>query len=375
MTEHNVRRSALLGIGITLGFMLIAYVVGGMKIFHRSYGVTAVFSDASDIGSGDPVRVAGIDVGKVTSIKRLPHTVRISLDINQGVKLSQTTRASIRLRTLLGKKFIDLSDPGAGQRLRSGAVIPVSRTRPAVDVDQVINAIRGSVQRTDVSAINAVLRSFDQVMQGRTADVQRLLTDLSGLANTLVQRKGDIDRLLAASDKLSGAIDDRRQALSTSMDGLATALDALAARRAEISALVEGVKGLTERLTPLVQHNEGTLESIISDLKTTAGVLVKEKDRVGLALDQLPDAIAALRKITKEGSWINVYTVGFPGTPYLARPLDLGDNNGRNPAKTGGLPELWFRPPPHNASIDVAGINVDTGNHNQPPPEGYFGGP
>src|SRR5438445_2343320 len=115
--------------------MAAAYVVGGMKIFHRSYSVNAVFSDASDVAPGDPVRVAGIDVGKVSSIQRQPHAVRMSLQINKGVTLSQGITASIRLRTLLGKKFVDIADPGSGPTIASGALIPETRTKPATDVD------------------------------------------------------------------------------------------------------------------------------------------------------------------------------------------------------------------------------------------------
>src|SRR5439155_49179 len=144
-----------------------AYLVGGMKIFHRSYSIKAEFSDASDVGPGDPVRVAGIDVGKVSSIKRQPHSIMMALQINKGVKLSQGISASVRLRTLLGKKFIDIADPGAGPDIAAGAVVPETRTKPATDVDQVITAFRGSVQRTDVAAINNVMQEFDKVMAGR----------------------------------------------------------------------------------------------------------------------------------------------------------------------------------------------------------------
>lgn len=375
MTERNLRRSALIGIGVTVLLMAVAYVVGGMKIFHRSYTVKAVFSDASDVGSGDPVRVAGIDVGKVAAIDRQPHAVLMTLEINKGVKLSQGISASVRLRTLLGKKFIDIADPGTGPQLASGAEIPETRTKPATDVDQVLTAFKGSVQRTDVAAVNAVMQEFDKTMAGRAEDVSRLLKGLSTLSVNLAGRTADIDRLLAASDKLSKAVDDRRTALSTSVDGMAAALDALAARRAELSSLIDGVKGLSDHLAPLIERNQGTLDKTLSDLIEVAQVLNDKKDRIDLALDQLPEAIHGLRKVTKQGSWINVYTVGFPGTPYLANTVDLGDNNGRDPRKSGGLPELWFRPPPHDQSINVAGINVDTTDKSKPAPQGYWTAP
>jgi len=375
VTERNIRRSAVVGLAVTLALVAIAYVVGGMKIFHRSYGIKAVFSDASDVGSGDPVRVAGIDVGKVTSIERKPHSVVIALQINKGVKLSQGISASIRLRTLLGKKFIDIADPGTGHLIASGTVIPETRTKPATDVDEVITAFKGSVQRTDVAAVNSVMQEFDQVMAGRAGDVSRLLQGLSSLSTNLAGRKADIDRLIGASDDLSKAVDDRRVALGTSLDGMAAALDALSARRQDLTALIDGVSQLSNHLSPLIQRNQGTLDKTLTDLISVTQVLNDKKDRINIALDQLPDDIYSLRKVTKEGPWINVYTVGFPGTPYLANTVDLGDNNGRDPGKTGGLPQLWLRPPPHDQSIDVAGIKVDTEDHSQPAPQGYWNNP
>src|SRR5438105_3485773 len=299
VTERNLTHSALIGLGVTVVLVALAWVVGGLKIFHRSYSISAVFADASDVGSGDPVRVAGVDVGKVTSVQRLPDNVRMTLQINKGIHLSEGTAASIRLRTLLGKKFVDLKDPGTGRALPSGALIPLSRTRAAVGVDEVITAFQSRLQKTDVGAMNGVLREFSQVMAGREGDIHNLLVDLSNLATTVAQRKGDIDRLIGASDKLSAAVDQRRAALGTSVDDMATALDALAARRQQLSDLVTGVKALSDHLAPLIERNTGTLDSVLSDLQTTAGVLVKEKDRVGLALDQLPDSIYALRKVTR----------------------------------------------------------------------------
>jgi len=372
VTERNIRRSALIGVAITVALMAAAYVVGGMKIFHRSYAIKAVFSDASDVSAGDPVRVAGIDVGKVSSIERQPHSVLMALQINKGVKLSQGISASIRLRTLLGKKFVDIADPGTGPQVTSGTVVPETRTKPATDVDEVITAFKGSVQRTDVAAVNSVMQEFDKVMAGRAGDVSRLLQGLSSLSTNLAGRKADIDRLITASDDLSKAVDDRRVALGTSLDGMAAALDALSARRQELSSLLDGVTQLSDHLAPLIQRNQGTLDKTLSDLISVAQVLNEKKDRINIALDQLPDDIYSLRKVTKEGPWINVYTVGFPGTPYLANPID---NNGRDPGKTGGLPRLWLRPPPHDQSVDVAGIKVDTEDHSQPAPQGYWNTP
>src|SRR5205085_10552275 len=124
---------------------------------------------------------------------------------------------------------------------------------------------------------------------------------------------------------------DRRSALGTSLDGMASALDALSARRQELSSLIDGVTQLSSHLAPLIQRNQGTLDKTLSDLISVTQVLNDKKDRINIALDQLPEDIHNLRKVSKSGPWGNVYPIGFPRPPDLAKPIDLGDNAGRNP--------------------------------------------
>ena len=371
MTEHNLRRTAVVGLLVTVGLMAAAYLLGGAKILQRTYTVSAVFANASDIGSGDPVRVAGIEVGEVTGVKRNARTVTMDLELEKGTKLSQGTRAAVRLRTLLGKKYVELMDPGTGPLLPHDAVIPLSRTDAGTDVDEVVTSFDSSLEQVDVQAMNELIRSFDKVMAGKGETINTLLGDLDTLATSMGQRQADIDKLLAASATLLSAMDDRRAALGTSVDGMSAALDALAKRRTELTQLVSGVRDLNTSLTPLLARNEKRIDGVLDDVLVTAKVLDAKRDRISLALDQLPDAVYALRKVVSQGGWIQVYNVGYPMSPYIADPIDPGDANGQDPGSQGGLPSIWFRPPFQAPSTDVAGVSVDTGNKNAPPPEGF----
>jgi phospholipid/cholesterol/gamma-HCH transport system substrate-binding protein len=280
----------------------------------------------------------------------------------------------VRLRTLLGKKYVQLADPGAGPVLPHGAVIPLSHTDSGTDVDEVVTSFDTSLQHIDVESMNGLLRSFDKVMENKGQTVNTLVGDLGTLATTMGERQADLDRLLTASSKLLTAMDDRKAALGSSVDGMSQALDALAARRAELTQLVSGVRDLNRTLTPMLARNEGRLSGVLDDVLVTAKVLDAKRARISLALDQLPDAVYRLYKVTKQGSWIQVYNVGYPMYPYVADPIDPGDANGQDPGKQGGLPNIWFRPPAQAPSTEVAGVSVDTGDHHQPPPQGYYQG-
>src|SRR3954451_4412986 len=125
--------------------------IGGLKIFERKYTVKADFASASGIGSGDPVRVAGVEVGQVAGVERLPRqrAVRVSMKVSKKTWLAQGTRASIRLRTLLGSRFIRLDTPSTGRKLAAGSLIPVSRTEVPVELAQTLDALNHVAQPFD----------------------------------------------------------------------------------------------------------------------------------------------------------------------------------------------------------------------------------
>jgi phospholipid/cholesterol/gamma-HCH transport system substrate-binding protein len=375
MTDRNVRRSAVVGLVVVAVLAAVTFSIGGLRIFERTYEVAAVFDSASGVGGGDPVRVAGVDVGRVTAVERqLPAgTVRVVMSVDRAIALSEATRASIRLRTLLGKKYVDLADPGVGPRLADGGEIPLDRTIPATDVDTLLNSAQPVIERVDVDAVNAVVRSLDGALDGRGEELGQLLGDLQHLTTVLAERRADIDRLVVASDRLSAVVDTRRQSLASSVDGFATVLDTLARRRADLSGLVGAVRDLSQRLTPLLERNQTAIGDVVRGVESAADVLDGQRSRLDIALDQLPKVVERFFATTREGSWVNVYAVGLVATPYLANPVDTGASQGGEPGRDGGLPRLWVRPPAQLPSQEMLGSKVDTGDNSPTPPEGYPG--
>ena len=131
---------------IFLVILLIGVYFGFTKHipFKHGYRLNAVFATALNIKTKAPVRIAGVDVGKVTGLKREGKTGLVSMEIeNGGLPIHSDATLKLRPRIFLeGNWFVELQ-PGSpsAPTLSSGATIPITQTSNPVQLDQVLDAL------------------------------------------------------------------------------------------------------------------------------------------------------------------------------------------------------------------------------------------
>jgi len=131
-TKTEIVAGAFVMFGLAvLGYLSIS--IGGLKLLPQpSYRVTARFSNVGDLKTRAPVKVAGVTVGRVTSIALNDFFGEAELAIDRGVHLPKDSIASITTAGLLGDAFVSLSPGGAEQDLTEGGRI--TQTEPALNV-------------------------------------------------------------------------------------------------------------------------------------------------------------------------------------------------------------------------------------------------
>ena len=123
---HSSRgRDLGVGVFVLLGLVALAYLslqVGGLSYKGRGgMRLSATFEEIGGLKERAPVRVSGVWVGQVASI-RLADDLRatVILDVDPSLELSADTAAAIRTNGLLGDQFVALEPGGEEELLRSG---------------------------------------------------------------------------------------------------------------------------------------------------------------------------------------------------------------------------------------------------------------
>jgi len=131
------------GIFVIIGILCVGYLtikLGKMEVFgDDSYPLYAKFQSVSGLKSGAFVEMAGVQVGKVSSITLDPETkaALVELNIHKGVELSEDVIASVTTAGLIGDKYINLAPGGSDETLKPGDTI--SETESAVNLEELIS--------------------------------------------------------------------------------------------------------------------------------------------------------------------------------------------------------------------------------------------
>ena len=129
------------GIFFLAGIICLGYLsvkLAKMEFFSGDgYELYAVFSDVGGLKEGSTVLIAGMEVGRVKSIRMEDYEAKVVLLIPHNIKIQEDAIAAIKTRGLIGEKFLVITPGGSETILKPGERI--HETMPPVDIEELIS--------------------------------------------------------------------------------------------------------------------------------------------------------------------------------------------------------------------------------------------
>jgi len=139
-----MKRSALdlaVGVFVLLGILALGWLsvrLGKVDLFGgESYTVTADFPTTAGLKKGSSIEIAGVEVGRVTSIQLANFQARVVMSIRNGIKLTEDSIASIKTRGLIGEKFLQISPGGSERIIKPNGKI--TEVEPPIDLEELLS--------------------------------------------------------------------------------------------------------------------------------------------------------------------------------------------------------------------------------------------
>jgi phospholipid/cholesterol/gamma-HCH transport system substrate-binding protein len=268
--------------------------------FTKPFELKATFENSPPIQKNQAVRIAGVDVGKVSKVEPVggdsPAVVVTMKLEDDALPIHKDATVKVRPRIFFeGNLFFDIR-PGSpsSPELEDGDTIPASQTSAPVQLDQVLGTLQADTRK----------------------NLQKLLAGYGGALNNKPQPGEDDDQVEEVKGKTAGQA--LNQTLVYSPEALRGAAilnqSLLGSELHDLSKLVAG----QQKIFAALNTHEGSLKDLVTNFNTTMGALAAEQDNLRETIRLLPGLLEAANPALDE------LNAAFPSTRAWALEMIPG---------------------------------------------------
>lgn len=304
-SSYNGNRGLWYGIIGAIGLVIVIIAVVGFSsagIGQKTY--TADFAQAGGIRPGDKVRVAGIDVGKVDTTKLNGNHVTIKMKVNNDVVIKDDGSAEIKMSTLLGQRYIDLT---LGTSNTNAPDNTIKKTAVPYDLQQTLAKGTPIISGINAEELTNSIRTLSRQLAGAPAVMGPALDSLTRMSNVLNNRRDQIDQLLKDTDTVTGQVVDSSFQLSIIVGQGAQLANKIVAREKLVTRMLDGLAALTDQASAVAAENQDQFAPVMANLNTMSNGLEKNRENLRKLFEALPVATRQVANMTGDGPYTNSY--------------------------------------------------------------------
>ncbi|EFV90272.1 MAG: MCE family protein [Dietzia sp.] len=272
----------------------------------------AAFTDVSGLETGDKVRIAGVEVGKVDRIDLAEGNtadVRFTVAGDQIVHVS--TEAVVRYENLTGDRYLELRrGEGDQSPLEPGGSLPISQTSPALDLDALLGGFRPLFRALDPGQVNQLSESIVKVFQGEAGTVQDLLASTSSLTQTIADRDQLIGDVITNLNAVLTTVADNQENVDTIVDDLQQLVSGLSANSNQIGESVTRLNDASANMTTLLADVRPALREDVAQIDRVAQLINEDEPFVENVINRLPSDFEKMGRLGVYGSFFQFYLCG-----------------------------------------------------------------
>jgi len=275
-TEFKVGLFFLVGLLILLG---VFEFIGEIPFLKREYSLKTYFKSVDELKVGNPVKLSGVEVGRIYKIRIAGDRVEVVFKVNKGTIVKQDSIATIKLASLLGTSYINLSF-GTPE----SPVVPpgsILNSEEPADINEILVKVESAI-----SSIDSAFAAFDVLGEDK-GKIKNIITNIDSVLADLSEGKGTLGRLLKDDnlyEEAQGALSNINQISLSVRQGKGT-----------LGKLVTDPSLYDE--TKIAMSNLGSLSSKLSKSEGTLGKLLNDDTLYNQANEAATNLNSILKKI------------------------------------------------------------------------------
>ncbi|MFB4420278.1 MCE family protein [Streptomyces sp. QL37] len=291
-----MRRTRIIGIGAGLAVVAVAAGSGVMaRDQEGTTTITAYFDQATGVYPGSDLRILGVKVGTVESVKPRGEEVRITLRLDEGVNVPGDAHAVVVAPSLVSDRYVQLAPAySGGARLEDGAVLPAANNATPVEVDQLYESITelstalGPDGANADGAFSELLKTGSDNLKGNGEAIGDSIEQFGKATKTLDKSSGNLFDTLSYLQTFTTMLKEKDGDVRTAEQQLNSVTGFLADDKENLSAALKELGTALGQVKSFIQKNRGTLKKNVDLLVPLTQTLVDQRASLAESLDTLP---------------------------------------------------------------------------------------
>lgn len=257
--------------------------------------ITVYFGNAVGIYEGSDVRVLGVKVGTVGSVRAEGGRVRTVMTVDRGVDVPAGARAVAVAPSLVADRYVQLTPAyTSGAKMASGAVVPMERTATPMELDKVYDSIRklatdlGPKGLNKDGAVSRLLETGAENLSGNGRDIRTTTERMAQAAKTLSGSQKDLFATIRGLQTFTTMLKTNDGQVRQAERQLADVAGFLADDREELDAALKALTVALARVKVFIHDNRKQIAGNVGKLAEITQLLVKQRRSLAEALDVQP---------------------------------------------------------------------------------------
>lgn len=294
----------IVGLVLCLGVVMLSVVSFGTRDYK------AYLAQTAGLRKGEDVTVHGVQQGKVRKIELAGDKVLVTFALSKDIDLGASTRADVKVATLLGTHYLEVRPSGAGS-LPNGT-IPMSQTSVPFNLQDVIEQGTTALNKLDSKGIATALTQMSKTFDAANPQLGPALVGVTRLSQVVSNHEQQGAALLRATKSVSDQLSASSADLVGLMKSANLVINEITARRQAIHSLLVQTTEISRNLTAIVNGTRTDLGPAFRKFNDVLGVLRSEDASLRQLLDVAAPAVRYVANATGTGPWIDLSIFPLP---------------------------------------------------------------
>ncbi|KRB75843.1 hypothetical protein ASE01_12345 [Nocardioides sp. Root190] len=297
-TTARTALTAVLALGLgtmsACGTTMRDLPIPGTGVSGDTIEVKAQFAEALNLAEGAPVKVNGVDTGKVKSITVDDFTAEATLTLKADAELREGAHARLRYTTPLGELFVDVTNPATGKVLGNNSTLELKDTETAPTVEDALAQASLLINGGGLEQLQTVTEELNTALGGNEQDYRTLLDRASVFLTQANSTTQSIDLVLNSLNSLSKTLSTREETINRAVKEITPAAKVLREKTPQFTELLAEVEKFSGAANETVTATRSQLLTLLSELEPVLAEFARNKGSFDESLRQIiKGAVAA----------------------------------------------------------------------------------